>query len=509
MEQVVFPGEVVQVVQWWVLGEGGHPGQGLDMDGDPTTCAPVENCSEGIDNEMSGFFPRVLEAWGGSGGESTSEPYSESVAHDDLARLVQAEGWNHEGHPFTLNFYLGMRQNPSCDRRSSECNYYVTMDSMDQATCGPTMSFDNATLVGNSLTAGGAGYSFLFALVYQFDCLEPRKWTIPATNVSLVATVHDEDPTHIRTQGILGATINMQALLDAVKEMPLNPHLVFVSSPHEMIRKALSEFLHPDIDTTGDGEPDAVSIGIPFTTTSAQILGLEGYTECVNNQCVCATDCTDKECGDDGCGGSCGVCPTDWYCAQHNCVTSCEPSCIEEQCGDDGCGGSCGTCVAGQYCDTAGRCNANGTWTDPTSSLTWQVLPTGGTTSWDSAKSHCQTLELDGGGWRLPTIAELRSTVRGCTLSETGGTCTITDDGCLSWSCREKCYGCACYQGPGHGGCYWPKELQGACSWYWSASKALGSSPAAWCIDFRFSVVNGAKISNGSSAVRCVRDGPQ
>jgi agmatine/peptidylarginine deiminase len=45
------------------------------------------------------------------------------------------------------------------------------------------------------------------------------------------------------------------------------------------------------------------------------------------------------------------------------CDTTCTPSCGGKQCGDDGCGGSCGTCAAGQACD-AGQCVGEPTCTN-------------------------------------------------------------------------------------------------------------------------------------------------
>jgi len=41
-------------------------------------------------------------------------------------------------------------------------------------------------------------------------------------------------------------------------------------------------------------------------------------------------------------------------------VSTCTPDCVGKQCGSDGCGGSCGTCNlgAGETCDAYGRCNA-------------------------------------------------------------------------------------------------------------------------------------------------------
>ncbi len=75
----------------------------------------------------------------------------------------------------------------------------------------------------------------------------------------------------------------------------------------------------------------------------------------------CVPDCEGRDCGDDGCGGSCGVCvnPCDpcglkggpWedpsLCLEPEgvCTTLCCPLCCDDvECGDDQCGGSCGVC---------------------------------------------------------------------------------------------------------------------------------------------------------------------
>ena len=36
---------------------------------------------------------------------------------------------------------------------------------------------------------------------------------------------------------------------------------------------------------------------------------------CQGDQCVCVPDCTNKECGDDGCGGNCGFCDKGKFCS--------------------------------------------------------------------------------------------------------------------------------------------------------------------------------------------------
>lgn len=45
--------------------------------------------------------------------------------------------------------------------------------------------------------------------------------------------------------------------------------------------------------------------------------------ECKDYQCVCKPDCSGKECGGDGCGGSCGECKKQYKCGNDKCVFDC------------------------------------------------------------------------------------------------------------------------------------------------------------------------------------------
>jgi hypothetical protein len=118
--------------------------------------------------------------------------------------------------------------------------------------------------------------------------------------------------------------------------------------------------------------------------------GCEATQSCVNLAC-CTSDCAGKECGDDGCGISCGPCalgetcesgscvsiekcgdgkcvagddencascPSDCGCeATQSCVNlaCCTSDCGGKQCGDNGCDGVCGICLDGTSCE-AGTC---------------------------------------------------------------------------------------------------------------------------------------------------------
>lgn len=91
--------------------------------------------------------------------------------------------------------------------------------------------------------------------------------------------------------------------------------------------------------------------------------------------CICMPDCTDKQCGSNGCEGTCGECEDLLVCQEGACVCEfascgeaccavdevcsglecCLPDCESKTCGDDGCGGVCGECADGFECQE-GQC---------------------------------------------------------------------------------------------------------------------------------------------------------
>lgn len=88
--------------------------------------------------------------------------------------------------------------------------------------------------------------------------------------------------------------------------------------------------------------------------------GIGPQWSCVAGKCVCTPYCAGAVCGKDGCGGLCGTCPAGQVCAGGKCVTqTCTPNCTARQCGDGGCPDqpdACGVCPAGQTCSMWGQC---------------------------------------------------------------------------------------------------------------------------------------------------------
>ena len=226
---------------------------------------------------------------------------------------------------------------------------------------------------------------------------------------------------------------------------------------------------------------------------------------CQNGSCVCTPSCVGKECGTDGCGGTCGTCAWNEECSWlGQCV--CQPQCAGKECGPDGCGGTCGSCEGGATCQN-GECVLL-LWTDAETGLTWEDPPSYSTKTLGAASNYCSSLTLDGGGWHLPTIEELRSLIRGCAVTEADGACNISASNCLSDTCwNSLCNGCSANQGPAQG-CYWPNEISGVCGTYWSSSPFTGvcwGCEAGWFVEFNMGRVVSYVTGSVTRHVRCVR----
>jgi hypothetical protein len=150
-------------------------------------------------------------------------------------------------------------------------------------------------------------------------------------------------------------------------------------------------------------------------------------------------------------------------------------------------------------------------WYDTENARSWQVAPLSETMSWSDAEAACDGLVLcEHDDWRVPSMDDLRSLIRGCDTTMTGGTCGVTE-GCLEYSCwdAEECQYCAIGVGPAEGGCYWPDEVQGVCTDgtnFWSNSVRPDDPTTAWTVYFGTGGV-GSVDAAWSQHVRCVHGG--
>jgi hypothetical protein len=117
--------------------------------------------------------------------------------------------------------------------------------------------------------------------------------------------------------------------------------------------------------------------------------------------------------------------------------------------------------------------DANGIVTDNTSALQWQDNAIGSIMGWEEAIAYCEGLDLDGTGWRLPNINELKM------LIDDSKKNPAIVDGFTQTSSGN----------------------------YWSSTTSEGDKGHAWPVDFYAGRVSHYSKGDYSFYVRCVRDG--
>ena len=263
-----------------------------------------------------------------------------------------------------------------------------------------------------------------------------------------------------------------------------------------------------DVDAVADTEPDEAECDprASFTCHNGDVY----WQNCNGDVTEKKEECDNCNCSDNACVvtqhdyAACNSGDVYWYSCHH------ERNDVQQDCGTDVCCGD--TCMSGSdfYC-------CGGLCTDPITNFQWQELPVSAAKLWDEAITYCQSLDLEGGGWRLPNISELRTLVRNCSDIQTTGACGVKEeceacsvsaeqtclDGSDCWN--SSCNPEACTDNGGDTGCYWPTPLSGSCEWYWSSSTRSSSNDSAWYIGFIEGYVNSAG-KDSAHRVRCVRD---
>ena len=166
----------------------------------------------------------------------------------------------------------------------------------------------------------------------------------------------------------------------------------------------------------------------------------EGEEGAETGDLPCVPNCTLKQCGADGCGGTCGACPQDEYCSDKGeCFPNgCEPDCEGKQCGDNGCGGSCGGCGENFECNGSGQCECGPK--DHFNEVNGKCLPSCGAllaqkglpdTGQGCCNSGCTTAQAGGPGstWDCTYCCASSSNTPSCSESSSGG-CEGAPEGC-------------------------------------------------------------------------------
>jgi hypothetical protein len=239
------------------------------------------------------------------------------------------------------------------------------------------------------------------------------------------------------------------------------------------------------------------------TTAAVDCNGIPGGSATEDPCGVCDAD-PSNDCQQD-CNGEWGGAATEDHCG----VCDEDPSndCLQDCSGEWGGSATtdhCGVCDSNAANDCVQDCNGTwggstpGCWKDPGSNLGWETAPSSGASllDWQSAVNHCQSATTAGySDWFLPEVEQLRSIIRGCAATETGGTCTVVING-------PSCPGCS--GSVPSNGCFWPAALAGTCDMYWTATLAHSSFGYKWYIAFSNAYID-VMSTNMTLMARCAR----
>ena len=188
--------------------------------------------------------------------------------------------------------------------------YLVDPAAYDPATCAPRLYDDPAAALAAGVLSSAHG-PWQLQLPWQGLLL---RWNVRQARVR--GTVTASAPGAWIADGVLGGVVTYDDLLAGLADLEAQ---CTVASPSPFCQflpqlKQVLPSIPRDVDTDGDGVPDAVSACARFTARPGAATGS-----------ACVPDCTGKACGADGCGGDCGGCPDGQACGPAaTCVT---PTC--------------------------------------------------------------------------------------------------------------------------------------------------------------------------------------
>lgn len=244
---LTFSDQVAKIIKLRV-GDGGYPGEALNIDNDLKTCSPDGQCELGLDNSLM------------LAGEFIDETIKENLSSTETELVFLAEMVDpFNGGEFTLNIYYGglSFDDQDCDYMTQTCTYQVSSLSLTPL-CDPQVAFDNVILEDGVIKGGGSGYIFPFKATFNNG--ESTETVLYAAKLE-AQVILDDDGNVLTLKGVFGGAItkeNLIALIEAIPEeyMPVDPEMIV----------AMVEAIPQDIDLNGDGVKDASSIALVFET---------------------------------------------------------------------------------------------------------------------------------------------------------------------------------------------------------------------------------------------------
>ncbi|MBM4355071.1 MAG: hypothetical protein FJ109_15020 [Deltaproteobacteria bacterium] len=235
------------------VGDGGHPGEALNIDGDLKTCSPSGNCELGLDNSLT------------LAGDFIDETIAQNLtnAGNPLIFVAEFVDPNLDGKSFTLNLYYAWLadENPDCDIQSEECLYNASNLNFNPL-CKPQVQFVNTKIDGDKVTAGGSGSIFPFKMSFS----NGKDAEIVMYAARMEATLVKEGDKFTGLKGVFGGAVTHEQLKEMIKAIPEEYIPVDVNLILTMV-----DNIPLDIDLDGDGDGDGMSIALVFEALPAKL----------------------------------------------------------------------------------------------------------------------------------------------------------------------------------------------------------------------------------------------
>lgn len=235
----------------------GNPGSGLDIDDDPSTCAPESlGCGGGVDNALAPLA-------------SVMNPgIRASIEQGSVKWIIDLRSQRTDGEPFDIEVYDSQVLpddffNP-CDFQRETCEYRVAQNSFDPS-CRAYFQLENVRISGGKISGGGNDQ--LIRMVLPLAGGSVLAFTI--------ANAHFEGEVSLDTQGriksmnaIVGGAIPKAQLLEAITD--LDPASLPVDKATAIT--LINEIIENDIDLDFDGLDEAASVAMRIRTIGAEIV---------------------------------------------------------------------------------------------------------------------------------------------------------------------------------------------------------------------------------------------
>lgn len=235
------------------LGESGRPGHALNVDGKPT-CSPPGDCEAGLDNSLAPFAGLA------------NQPLQEAVDEGEVILLFEHRGFNTGGQPYTLALWQGEPVDPGCDVQHTTCAYLVP-EELIGPDCEPLVAFQNAKVTGTKLTAGGVGNHYPFSIPIAPGVV----LDVVLVNAMMEATLTLQGGQPKAMTGVLAGAVPKAVMIAAVQAIPDDQLPV----SKDLVLQMLNLLVVNDVDSDGDGNLDAASVGIRFGSIAGVIAGVE------------------------------------------------------------------------------------------------------------------------------------------------------------------------------------------------------------------------------------------